>query len=197
MRRHGGRSSTSIHFQSHSGSGSIVSQSRARRDGITRLTRGRDRDAGLLAIMWLLAISVSSRSRIFRVRNFLNALAIPRTIVPLRRSTRAPADVRGIEVCRNETSGLFGAEVRDLSISTLGSEYQYGLERLAYSALDPAINILGGLLSTRTPSEKMDSTNPVHMVGEIRVLPRAAGPPGERLNPARSGRDGRGRSHRR
>lgn len=51
-------------------------------------------------------------ARIFRARNFFNALAIRETRRPaVAKSTRAPAYVQGIEVWCDETSGLFGAEV--------------------------------------------------------------------------------------
>src|SRR6266542_1938674 len=62
MRPLGGRSSTSIHFQSHSGSGSIVrpiasTPGRNCRADQRRCRRGRDREAGLLLSVYVPGIS--------------------------------------------------------------------------------------------------------------------------------------------
>src|SRR4029450_11315295 len=62
MRPLGGRSSTSIHFQSHSGSGSIVrpiasTPGRNCRADQRRCRGGRDREAGLLLSVYVLSIS--------------------------------------------------------------------------------------------------------------------------------------------
>jgi hypothetical protein len=102
MRPLGGRSSTSIHFQSHSGSGSIVrpiasTPGRNCKTDQRRCRRGRDREAGLLLSVYVPSISgllssvCSTRSRSHRPK----AAASPRGLVasPTRAGGGSPATV--------------------------------------------------------------------------------------------------------
>src|SRR6266511_912124 len=100
MRPLGGRSSTSIHFQSHSGSGSIVrpiasTPGRNCKADQRRCRRGRDREAGLLLSVYVPGISgllsgvCSTRSRSHRPK----AAASPRGLPsPTRAAIEANPD---------------------------------------------------------------------------------------------------------
>src|SRR5262249_10128374 len=100
MKQDGGKSSTSIHFQSHSGSGSIVKPI-ASAPGRNCLTDRVDPDAAAIEIgvltfvMWLPAISVSSRTYLERSGCFRRS-GVPRD----KAACRCKVDTRpGLRDC--------------------------------------------------------------------------------------------------